>query len=602
MATEEVRSVQVDFAGLMEVVGKNLYSTPVVAVRELVQNAHDSCVRRSLEAGTALTGTITIRCLTDVLEIEDNGAGLTHQEIIDYLATIGAGYTRKLREQHADADLIGAFGLGFLSAYVLSDRVEVLTTSYKEPDRRWRFASQTGERFTLGEASAEGAKVGTLVRLHLKEEYSKLGNPLHLDEILRTYCCLLPLPVMLQGIGQINDEPPPWLQDEKEIGPVLAKKKRLEFATRFERLWEPLATLPIPPAPELGFRGGLAWVQDGRSYATSDHRSASVFVRGMLITRDERELLPVWGGFIGAVLDSRMLTPTASREDLVDDQVYARTQVHVRNALIQGLEELAKREPAAWRRTLRRHNESLRGAAVSDPRLFALVADQLTLPTTEGELTMPVIARRSKEVHLSLYDRRGPDEVLFRALQTPIIDGMRFAAYAFVKEYCDRRGLPLIELGTREGNELMFKRVELDEDKQARLDELFAREKIEVVATRFKPDTLPLVLTYDQEVKLKRKMEDDEQDKRISTAVLGLARLFTNQIDDTHEARLYVNLDNKVIDALVDLGRDLDQGTMRQVASLLFGIGLLMAPSADTGERLDDTLAVMNKDLLALLG
>ena len=78
--------------------------------------------------------------------------------------------------------------------------------------------------------------------------------------------------------------------------------------------------------------------------------------------------------------------------------------------------------------------------------------------------------------------------------------------------------------------------------------------------------------------------------------------MFTNQIDDTHEARLYVNLDNKVIDALVDLGRDLDQGTMRQVASLLFGIGLLMAPSADTGERLDDTLAVMNKDLLALLG
>lgn len=600
MATEEVRSVQVDFAGLMEVVGKNLYSTPVVAVRELVQNAHDSCVRRSLESGEALSGTITIRCLTDVLEIEDNGAGLTHQEIIDYLATIGAGYTRKLREQHSDADLIGAFGLGFLSAYVLSDRVEVFTTSYKEPDKRWRFASQTGERFTLGETEPAG-KVGTLVRLQLKEEYEKLGNPMHLDEILRTYCCLLPLPVVLQGIGQINEEPPPWLQDEASLGPVMSKKKRLEFATRFERLWEPLATLPIPPAPELGFRGGLAWVQDGRSYATSDHRSASVFVRGMLITRDERELLPVWAGFIGAVLDSRSLTPTASREDLVDDQVYARTQVHVRDAIIRGLEDLAKHEPASWRRTLRRHNESLRGAAVSDPRLFALVADQLTLPTTEGELTMPAIARRAKEVHLSLYERRGPDEVLFRALQTPIIDGMRFAAYAFTKEYCDRRGIPLIELGTREGNEQMFKRVELDEEQQARLDALFAREKIEVVATRFKPDTLPLVLTYDSEVKLKRKMEDDEQDKRISTAVLGLARLFTNTIDDTHEARLYVNLDNSVIEALIDLSRELDSGTTRQVASLLFGIGLLMAPSADTGERLDDTLEAMNRDLMALL-
>ena len=127
MTEGELRTVQVDFGGLMEVMGKNLYSTPMVAVRELVQNAHDSCTRRRLEADEAeYTPRITVRGLGAVLEIEDNGAGLTRQEIFDYLATIGAGYTRKLRAAHASEGLIGAFGLGFLSAYVLSTWVEVL--------------------------------------------------------------------------------------------------------------------------------------------------------------------------------------------------------------------------------------------------------------------------------------------------------------------------------------------------------------------------------------------------------------------------------------------------------------------------------------------
>ena len=102
MTEGELRTVQVDFGGLMEVMGKNLYSTPMVAVRELVQNAHDSCTRRRLEADEAeYTPRITVRGLGAVLEIEDNGAGLTRQEIFDYLATIGAGYTRKLRAAHA---------------------------------------------------------------------------------------------------------------------------------------------------------------------------------------------------------------------------------------------------------------------------------------------------------------------------------------------------------------------------------------------------------------------------------------------------------------------------------------------------------------------
>ncbi len=100
--TASLQKTKVDFAGLMRVLGEALYSTPQAAIRELVQNAHDSCTRRSLEAADGFEPAISVTATPGVLTITDNGAGLTADEIHSYLATIGAGYTRTLREKGAE--------------------------------------------------------------------------------------------------------------------------------------------------------------------------------------------------------------------------------------------------------------------------------------------------------------------------------------------------------------------------------------------------------------------------------------------------------------------------------------------------------------------
>ncbi|MEG8103005.1 ATP-binding protein, partial [Xanthomonas hortorum] len=133
----QIRRAGVDLNGLMSVLSKHLYSTPVVALRELVQNAHDSILRRRLEQPD-WQGESRIEVHADaaqgIVRIVDTGAGLTQQEIHDYLATVGVGYTRGLRQGgHEDSGLIGMFGLGFLSAFVLARRVSVRTTSYQSP-------------------------------------------------------------------------------------------------------------------------------------------------------------------------------------------------------------------------------------------------------------------------------------------------------------------------------------------------------------------------------------------------------------------------------------------------------------------------------------
>ena len=270
----------------------------------------------------------------------------------------------------------------------------------------------------------------------------------------------------------------------------------------------------------------------------------------MLVTRHERELLPQWAGFCGAVLESTDLMPTASREDLTVDATYTATQRHVRESLIRGIESIHRGDPATWRPIARHHNESLLGAALSDDRLFDLLGPQLTVPTSEGDRTLRELTRRREALHVSLLETQGPEQVLFQALGRPIVDGTRFAVYPFVKRFCDRAHLKLVELGTEQGNAHMFPRAVLGEGELAAVRELFGqKKKMAVIPTRFAPTTLPLIVVHDQELKLKRRLEDDQAQSRIAPGVLSLARQYTTGLDDTLEAKLYVNLDAPVVEA-----------------------------------------------------
>uniref|UniRef100_UPI0035B2C043 ATP-binding protein n=1 Tax=Chitinimonas sp. TaxID=1934313 RepID=UPI0035B2C043 len=141
----------VDLGGLMTVLGKHLYSTPVVALRELVQNAHDSIVRRRIEQGADFVPVIRVYGdpVNGVVRVVDSGAGLTEDEVHNYLATVGRSGTRRLRETSGSDELIGMFGLGFLSAFVLASKVTVTTTSWRTPNLGWRYQSSNAEQYSV---------------------------------------------------------------------------------------------------------------------------------------------------------------------------------------------------------------------------------------------------------------------------------------------------------------------------------------------------------------------------------------------------------------------------------------------------------------------
>lgn len=561
----ELQTTQVDLSGLLEVMGKNLYSSPSVAVRELVQNAHDACVRRRLE-DPQNSQVACIRLRTDParqrLIIEDSGAGLTKDEIIKHLATIGSGYTRLLRDQTQTEAMIGYFGLGFLSAYIVSDKVEMYTASYREPGRAWHFISKNGQRFSI--AQAEQREVGAQVILDLSQEYAELADTGYLQHLLNKYCRLLQVPIYLNDAEQaINHEPPPW-RLQQQLSPLRLKKLRQRFVAETDSQFESLAEIPIQPGEGCDV-AGLIWVHDGSSYSSADNRSVTVFIRGMYISDQARELMPGWSGFCSCVLESAHLIPTASREDLQKNDMYFRIQEHVYNTLVQGLIDIAQNESETWQRILSRHNEAMLGAAISDDQLFLAIHQHLKLPTSEGEFTLPELAARKHRLLVSMEENGGYEEILCRAQKIPVIYGYRYAALSFTRKYTDFKAQTVHLLGTRQASDSLFKPAQVGARQQQLLEALFATQREKLLIVEFEPDFIPMLLIADEDALLKQRVESDEAKKRISTSALGLAKLYTQQLQDDTLAYLYLNLSSPLIQLLFEQS----VAQQRQMAKLI---------------------------------
>ncbi len=595
----DLRVTDVDVDGVLQLLGSHLYTTPTVAIRELVQNAHDSIVRRRMEDLGFEGGEIRLSAdpVRRTLTVWDDGTGMTDDEIAGFLATIGAGATRQVREASGSEDLIGLFGVGFLSAFVVGRRVSVETTSFRDRTRGWWYQSAGGRQYTLREVAPQ--EPGTRVVVELTDAAAPLCDPPTLAQVTRRFCVLLRVPVYVGDASEPLNLEPPWRPGDGGAveHPVEAARRRREFAAAFEPL-EPLATIPVEPSDHCEVRG-LLWVQGAKTYGALDNRNLSVFVRGMLLDDDARELLPPWAGFVGGVVESPALRPTASREDLQRDEAWFALRDSIARQLVAELGRLPGDEPEAWRRVLRRHNEYLLGAAVADPGLFALLADAVTVPTTEGELHVREIVRRSRgRVHVGVGEAGGFEETVFRAMKVPIASGSRYAVLPFLRGWGADRHVEVVELGTARGDRQVFASAPLDEAARRWFADAIGDPGDDVVPARFAPACLPLVCFPDREVELKKRLESDEADARISRSALALARAYTATIDGTVRRRVFLNLDNPAVARLLEVPPE----RRHPVATgLLRALKRLTAGPGAGGYELDAALAEFTAAITFLL-
>lgn len=564
----EILPVEIHLPGLLKVLGEHLYSNPRVALRELIQNAHDSCVRRREEdpaCASSYQPEISVRIdhAAQQLLIEDNGSGLTHDEINIFLATVGRGYTRELREKLGSAErdealeLIGMFGLGLLSAFMIATKIEISTTSYQTPEESWRWISEGGQSYALHRASRP--TIGTTVRLDLREDAKFLLDPAVLSDVLKVYVEFLSIPIRVgDNPTPINNHPAPWLR-ASEAG---TGRNALYASWVEEQIGSrPLTVLPLETIT--GEDGtviplnGVLYVPQHSVISIQEYGNVTVYVRHMLITEDERDLLPAWARFVTGIIDCPLLNPTASRETLRHDETYTILREALGKVLLTHFERLAEQAPLDWAAIVQAHNDLIKGWAIRAGDFFLRVADLVSFKTSRGQLTLPEYLHENPGRIYYYDDHEGITQALalFEARRLAVIDARWFADVAFLKTYHQVYGVPIEELTPAAG--YLFTPVTDEEHVWQAVIDACQAEGFPVRLLAYEPEHLPMILLYPPGAEKMRRAQRNMNEQRFVGPIRSLVRnyLQRQQIDETVlKGVLHLNARNPLLRRVRDLG------------------------------------------------
>lgn len=383
-----VERFRVDLRGIVDLLSSAIYTTPSVYLRELIQNATDAISARSQQDPSWRSGGILITPAGiegPSLSVRDDGVGLTSEEITDFLATVGSSLKKDTFGLPVKG-MLGRFGIGLLSALMVSDEIRVRTRSIRG-GASLEWVGRGDGTFTLDELD-EDLPAGTEVILRTRADDSRLVGPDAVRRLARHYARYLPVPITVrQATGDVTvTEPAPFLSDDHET--LLGYGTDLIGAQPFDmiRLDIPLTgtrgvayVLPHPVPPN---SGGAHQVYCGR----------------MLVSERCRDIAPEWAFFATIVLDSTGLNPTASREGLIDDPALGATRDAIGMALRSWISSMAATDPLRLEAFVATHYLGLKALAVHDDEIAPLIVRLLPLETSRGLRTIGDIVAHSTEI------------------------------------------------------------------------------------------------------------------------------------------------------------------------------------------------------------
>jgi molecular chaperone HtpG len=359
----EIHPFQAEVAELLRLMVHSVYSETDVFLRELISNASDACDRLRYEAiakpeliadGAPLAIRIVPDATAGTLAIADSGIGMDRQELIDNLGTVARSGTRafltRLAENKDGASLIGQFGVGFYSAFMVADRIEV-TSRRAGSSEAWVWRSSGGAGFELAvadEAQAKRVLRGTEVVLHLKADAKRYLEAAEIERVVKTYSDHIQFPIELAGAEprQINAASALWQRPKSEIKPEEYKEAyraltgsfdeaalTLHYKAEGRQAYAVLLFAPSSPPFDLFDPG-----RKGR---------VKLYVRRVYIT-DDAELLPAYLRFMRGVVDSEDLPLNISREMLQNNPQVAQMRKALTGRVLSELETLAEKDADAF--------------------------------------------------------------------------------------------------------------------------------------------------------------------------------------------------------------------------------------------------------------
>jgi molecular chaperone HtpG len=440
---------QTEVSQLLQLIVHSLYSHPEIFLRELVSNSSDALDKlRHLtlvdEAYKSLPFTPRIDLELDednkTLTIADTGIGMNEEDLVSNLGTIARSGTKSFLTQLSgdakrDSNLIGQFGVGFYSAFMVADTVEVVSRKAGD-EKAWKWTSDGKTGFEI--EPAERAVAGTTVLLHLNEEGKQYASSWRLQEIVRKYSNHIAFPIFL------TYDKSEWNEGEKKS----IKTRVTEQVNAASALWRrPKSELKEEDYKELyksihgGWDDPLFWfhtkAEGSMEYTTlfyvpskapldlyqSDYKGGvKLYVKRVFIMDDAKELLPQYLRFIRGIIDSEDLPLNVSREILQQNRILNSIRTASVKKILSELKSIATSKPEQYEKFIAEYNRPLKEGLYGDFGNREALLDLIRFKSTkaEGLTSLADVKSRMKEGQKSIYYITGGAESLLRT--SPLLE------------------------------------------------------------------------------------------------------------------------------------------------------------------------------------
>lgn len=391
---------QVDLGGLIEILSDHLYTEKSVFIRELLQNAVDAITGAELEGILKKGGgeiSLEIQPAKDefgskqVITIEDNGIGLTEEEIHTFLVTIGRSIKREDLIKQRQGDFIGRFGIGLLSCFMVADEVVLVTRSARTPDAPTiRWTGHTDGTYEL-EVLDQDLSPGTRVYLTADSDKEGAFDAYRVRELIRKYGQFLPVSISVRGPGVPEQEESltnrfPW---EDRFGTEEVKEAEwIAFAE--ETTGESVMGVFPVESDEAGLVGMGVVIK--KVSGPVPNEGNHLYLKRMLLSDEAVFLLPDNMPFLRVLANATLLKPNAARDAVHDDEnLLEEVRVDVREAFRDYVRRLDERNPGRLKKMMAAHSRALLDAALEDEPLLTTLVPHIPVETTLGEMTLGAV-------------------------------------------------------------------------------------------------------------------------------------------------------------------------------------------------------------------
>lgn len=401
--SEEVKGkISVETENIFPIIKKWLYSEKDIFLRELVSNACDAIAKlrkislnEEFEGGTDYRIDLEFDQKERSLVIQDNGIGMTGEEVNKYINQIAfSGAEEFVKKYQAEGDkpeIIGHFGLGFYSSFMVATKVRIETKSYRNGAESVIWESESGTEFSL--KKGEKTDRGTKITLFVDSDSGEYLDAWKLKELVRKYCDFLPVPIYVKG-EKANKETPLWSEQPSSV-----KKEQYEefYNYLFPFAGEPLFHVHLNV--DYPFRlQGILYFPKLKHELDANRMGIKLYCNHVFVSDEAKELVPQFLTVLQGTLDIPDLPLNVSRSYLQNDPLVKKISAHIVKKVSDKLQEEFKKNPEDFRKNWEEISLFVKYGLMTDEKFYESAKDLIFFRSSNGEITkLEDYVERNKE-------------------------------------------------------------------------------------------------------------------------------------------------------------------------------------------------------------